>query len=516
MHRIGRTLAGIGSLCLTAGLIGNAAPRASGASYSDLTSLFAEWRAFQQPRQIGHVPDYSGDAMAAQQAELARFVQRLAAIDPTGWPVPQQVDYHIVRAEMNGLDFDHRVLKPWTNNPAFYVTAFMDESDQPAREGPLAAGGVDLWKYALPLSDADAGAIEAGLRPIPGLLEQARVNLTGNQKDLWMRGIESMKGQSGDLARFAEGLGSTRPALLETVRKAKSATDAFAAWLESNASSKTGPSGIGIENYDWYLKHVQLVPYTWGEEVTLMERELARSWAALTLEEHRNAKLPPQAPIGSAEEYKTKANAALAGYMAFLKDRAILTVRPYMEPGLRAHLGSYPRAPREFFSEVDVRDPMVMRTHGFHWFDKGWMANVGHQSPVRKVAQLYNIFNTRTEGFATAFEELMLEAGMFDARPRSRELVYILVAERAARALGDLHMHANHFTLEQASQFASDHTPRGWLSMKGNLVRGEQHLYLQQPAYGTSYVVGKIQTDTLIAERRRQLGDAFTIQRFMD
>ena len=44
----------------------------------------------------------------------------------------------------------------------------------------------------------------------------------------------------------------------------------------------------------------------------------------------------------------------------------------------------------------------------------------------------------------------MMQAGMFDARPRSRELIYILVAERAARALGDLRMHSNEFTLEQA------------------------------------------------------------------
>jgi len=511
-----RTLAGVGSLCLAAAVIGNAAPRASGAGYGDLTSLFADWRAFQQPKRVDGVPDYSATAMAAQQRDLAGFVRKLAAIDPAGWPIPQQVDYHVVRAEMNGLDFDHRVLKPWANNPAFYVTAFMDESDQPAREGPLAAGGVDLWKYALPLSDADAATIEAGLRSIPRLLEQARVNLTGNQKDLWVRGIEAVKGQGADLGHFAEAIGSTRPALLETVRKAKTATDAFATWLESKASSISGPSGIGIENYDWYLKNVQLVPYTWHEEVTLMERELARSWAALTLEEQKHAKLPPQTPIDSAGEYETKANAALAEYMAFLRDRGILTVRPYMEPGLRAHLGRFPGAPREFFSEVDVRDPMVMRTHGFHWFDKGWMANVGHPSPIRTVAQLYNIFNTRTEGFATAFEELMLEAGMFDARPRSRELVYILVAERAARALGDLQMHANRFTLEQASQFASENTPRGWLSLKGNLVRSEQHLYLQQPAYGTSYVIGKVETDRLIAARRRQLGDAFTMQRFMD
>jgi hypothetical protein len=258
------------------------------------------------------------------------------------------------------------------------------------------------------------------------------------------------------------------------------------------------------------------VPYTWQEEVTLMERELARSSASLAMEEQRHAKLPPLDPIAGAAEFDRRSSAAISEYMAFLKDHEILTIRPDMDPGLRSHRAKYSQGPLEFFGQVDARDPEVMRTHGYHWFDKGWLANVSHPSPVRKVAQLYNIFNSRTEGFATAFEELMLQAGMFDAHPRSRELVYILVAERAARALGDLRMHSNEFTLEQAAQFACDHTPRGWLGMTGNLVRGEQHLYLQQPAYGTSYVMGKVETDRLLTERRRQLGDGFTMKRFMD
>jgi uncharacterized protein (DUF885 family) len=105
---------------------------------------------------------------------------------------------------------------------------------------------------------------------------------------------------------------------------------------------------------------------------------------------------------------------------------------------------------------------------------------------------------------------------MFDKRPRSRELIYILLAQRAARALGDLRMHANQATLEQAATFTSAHTPRGWLSLEGRLVRSEQHLYLRQPTYGTSYVIGKIQIEQLLADRRRQLGSSFTMQRFMD
>jgi uncharacterized protein (DUF885 family) len=157
-----------------------------------------------------------------------------------------------------------------------------------------------------------------------------------------------------------------------------------------------------------------------------------------------------------------------------------------------------------------------MRTHGYHWFDLARMTNEPHPSPVRTGPLLYNIFITRTEGHATGWEEMMLQAGMFDARPRSRELIYILLAQRAARALGDLRMHANEWTLEQAAQFASENTPRGWLRLDGATVRSEQHLYLQQPSYGTSYLVGKMQIEGLLAARRRQLGDKFTLKAFMD
>ena len=485
--------------------------------YDDLTALFTEWRAFQQPKRVNGVPDYSTNAMRDQQRDLSKFVARLAAINTTGWPVWQQVDYHVVRAEMNGLDFDHRVLRPWENNPAFYVTVYGDESDQPLREGPLAAGGVDLWKYTTPVSPEQSATLVTALSIVPGLLQQAQQNLTGNQKDLWLQGIGTVKEQSATLAAFAERLGGEPAALAAAVQQAKAATDTFVQWLEAQAPKKAGPSGIGIVNYDWYLKNVQLAPYTWQEEVALMERELTRATSALTFEELRHASLPPLDPIPTEAAYDKATATALHDYMAFLKDKDILSVRPDMEPGLRAHLPSFSAGPREFFGEVDARDPEVMRTHGFHWFDKGWMANVGHAtSPIRKLTPLYNIFNTRTEGFATAFEELMLQAGMFDPHPRSRELVYILVAERAARALGDLYMHSNRFTLEEASQFAADHTPMGWLSLRGRLVRSEQHLYLQQPAYGTSYVIGKVEADKLLTERRRQLGDDFTLRRWMD
>jgi hypothetical protein len=454
--------------------------------------------------------------MAAQFRDLAGYRQRLAAIDPGGWPVARKVDYHLLRAEMNGLEFDHRVLQPWSNNPAFYVTVVSDESDQPAREGPFAFGTVGLWEWTFPLSAGQADELARRLSPIPALLRQARANLTGNGRDLWSFGIRALEQQRALLAEL-RGKAAPYARLAASVAQAEAATAELVAWLQAQAPSKTGPSGVGIAEYDWYLANVQLVPYTWAGELELMQRELARALSALAVEEHRNRKLPAQVPVASAEEHRRRFSAAVTEYMSFLEQNDILTIKPYMDAALRARTGQYTeRRPLEFFTEVDYRDPVLMRTHGYHWFDLARMRRDPHPSPVRRGALLYNIFDTRTEGLATAMEELMMHAGLCDARPRSRELVYILLAQRAARAIGDLRMHANQLSLEEAARFASEQTPRGWLRLDGQTVWFEQHLYLQQPGYGTSYLIGKIEIDRLLAARARALGNAFTFRRFMD
>ena len=325
-----------------------------------------------------------------------------------------------------------------------------------------------------------------------------------------------MKAQSAALSAFGEKV-PNRPVLSAAVKRAREATDAFVAWLEQQAPSRTGPSGIGKANYDWYLANVQLVPYTWSSELLLMTRELARARSSLALEEDKNRALPPLRPVASAAEHTRRFNAAITEYVAYLRDNKILTLRDWMEPALRARIGHFtPGEKREFFTEVDYRDPVMMRTHGYHWIDLAWMEHEPNPSPVRREPLLYNIFNTRTEGFATAMEELMLHEGLFDERPRSREMIWILVAQRAARALGELHMQGENLPLEDAARLASENTPRGWLRLDGQTVWGEQHLYLRQPGYGTSYLVGKMLVDELIAARAQELGSHFTMQRFMD
>jgi len=278
------------------------------------------------------------------------------------------------------------------------------------------------------------------------------------------------------------------------------------------------PSGVGVDNYNWYLKNVHLVPFTWEQIVTILERELHRGWAQLKLEENRNRRLPKLQLAANEQEFKKRTEDALAEYMDFLAKEEVVTVRDYMVGALRARLGSFTPASQgyDFFSQVDYRDPFAMRLHGFHWIDLARMEREPHPSPIRRDPLLYNIWDGRAEGFATAMEEMMMVAGLLDKKPRARELIYILLANRAARAMGDVKMHSKEVTVEQAVKFACDWTPYGWLPETGNTVWFDEQIYLEQPGYGTSYVMGKVQIDKLIADRAHQLGEKFTLKGFMD
>jgi hypothetical protein len=493
---------------------GVAAPQPKGPEA--LAPLFEAWRAFQRPKLVAGVPDYRPAAMAAQHRGLKAFQAKLAALDTRSWPIPAQVDAELLRAEMAGLDFDHRVLRPWAEDPAFYCTVQGEQSDQPAPEGPLAFGLVHLWKATFPVTDRQAAELRPGLQAIPGLLAQAKANLVGKRGDLWTHARLSLTDQTEALKAFAGKLEGTRPELRAEVVRALDATVAFTAWVARQAPTKKAAAGIGVANYDWYLKHVQLLPHTWKEEVALLTRELARAKALLALEEHRNRALPDLKPVASAEEHARAFADAVPRYLDFLRAQDVMTLPEDFGPALQARLGTFRPGPRAFFTEVDYREPRAMRTHGYHWFDLAWMEHRPHPDPIRRGPLLYNIFDTRTEGHATGWEEQMLQLGLFDDQRRSRELIYILLAQRAARGLATLRMHAGEFTLDQAARFAAAQTPRGWLRLEDGLVWGEQHLYLRQPGYGTSYITGKLELEKLLARRREQLGAAFSLREFMD
>jgi uncharacterized protein (DUF885 family) len=524
---------------LLSGLPAHGAPAAEQpadpAGYATLVKLFEQWRDFEHPVMQGNVPDYGPAAMGAKAAALPAWRERLAAIDTQGWPVERLNDYKLVKAEMNGLDFNLRVLRPWARDPAFYVSVWAARTDVPLREGPIVYPEIELYAYRFPLATGAQRELIAKIGAIPALLAQAKENLKGSDaRDLWVFGVRELRGQSQTLSALAAGaltvstlegsqhadISAAAPELKAAITRAQKATEDFVAWLEREAPSKSGPSGIGKDNYTWYQQNVHFVPFTWDEEVVLLRRELERAQAALKLEEHNNRKLPPLEPVRDAAAFDQLKLARLDKFVAFLLKQEIIPDKPYLKAALIPQLGHFvPEEQRVFFTRVTHREPMLLLSHDYHWYDLSRMRDEPYASPIRRRASLSNIWDNRAEGFATAFEEILMHAGLYDDNPRAKELVWIMLANRAARGLASLYVQANEFDLEKAGRFHAAWTPRGWADPKDSLTGFEQLLYLRQPGYGTSYVTGKVLVDRLMAEYAHQqepAGKPFALREFLD
>lgn len=489
--------------------------------YQQLIDLFREWRTFEKPPMRNGAPDYTAVSFEKRYPEFQKLRAKLNALDYTKWPTDKQVDWKIIWAEMNGYEFNHITLKPWVRDPAFYKTLWTDRSDVPAHEGPTHHATTELWTYSFPLSKTESKRLVNDLKVIVPLNEQAKLNLTGNAKELWIAGIRDIQSQSEDLKSILSKAGvAENTELVAVINEAIKSTHELVQWLEKEAKTKTGPSGIGKENYTWYQQNVHLVPLTWEDEVMILKRELARAWSSLKLEEHRNRNLPELTEADSPEAYNKLAKTAAAAYLTFLEKQDIVTVKDYFAPALDEQLGRFvPKERRNFFYITMHYDPRPLYSHFYHWFELARMDIEPHVNPIRRNALLYNIFDSRNEGMATAVEEMFMQAGMYDDSPRVKELVYILIAQRAARGLGSLYAHANELTMEEAGTVHSEYTPRGWMKTEKQLLLFEQHLYLRQPGYGTSYITGKYLLENAMAEYAKMLeakGQEFKLKNFLD
>jgi Bacterial protein of unknown function (DUF885) len=489
--------------------------------YSSLVSLFKEWREFETPPIKDGAPDYTEATFKKRLPAFKNLQSKLLAIDTSNWTVPQKVDWTIVWAEMNGFDFNYRVLQPWVRDPAFYKTICTERSDVPAHEGPTHHRVVDLWKYNFPLSPPERKRLIDELSVIKPLNEQAKNNLNGNARDLWIAGIRDIHFQVEDLRKMMELPGvSQDQELVSGINAAIKATSDLAIWLEKEGKNKTGDSGIGKENYTWFLKNVLLVPLTWEDEVMILKNELARAWTTLKLEEHRNRRLPLLSDAATAEDFDALAKSSAKSLMTFLEKEEILTLKKYYEPALQSHLGKFvPKEKRNFFWITAHYDPRPLYSHFYHWFELALMDAEPHQNEIRRKPLLYNTFVSHNEGLATGVEEMYMHAGLYDDNPRVREIVYIMIAQRAARGLGSLYAHANEMTMEEAGNVHAEYTPRGWMKTEKELLIFEQHLYLRQPGYGTSYITGKYLLQDAIkdyAKLNETQNDVFSIRSFLD
>ena len=512
----------LASIALAGALVSAATTAAGPAQRKARTTICSrcsgDWQKLEQPTLLEGAPDYTAAAIAKRQAGLAQYQARLAAIDDSAWPLEQKIDYELVRAQMNGLDFDIRVLRPWERDPAFYQSVRTEQSDTPAHEGPVHHALIELWQYTFPLSKPDAARLAAQLRTIPPLLSQARANLTGNAHDLWVTGTGTMQQQVADLADLAGedvrvGPGTEAGDRVRVARHRRIRDLAPGPGSVEDRAVRYRQGGV-------QLGAAQRLPRAddlgrRGDAAQARTGSCARVAALRGATQSRPAAAVqrPRAPTNT----RSAPTMPSRKYMAFLRKQDILGVEDYLEPAMRVHINPYsPPETRNFFAIASHYEPITLFAHFYHWFDHAWMEHKPNASPIRREALLYNVWDNRSEGMATAMEEIVLHAGYYDDNPRAREIVWIMLAQRCARGLASLYAQANLFDLQQAKAFQVEWTPRGWMRPDLDLLGFEQQLYLRQPGYGSSYVTGKYLIEQTIQQRSHQLGDAFTLRRFFD
>jgi hypothetical protein len=524
----GLKTSGIFIICFCFGLILSAQASADGdaagdSGYRELVSLLDEYLEFRDPagttayqiirdragQPIDPVSDYGDAAIAAQREKLKEFQTRIQALDVTSWSVAQQVDYLAVRSRLNQADFILHISRPWARDPGFYVDRMLQ-----------------VTFTELPVEGADREALLASLRAVAVLVDEAQTHLDDVAADYAELAIHNMSQSDGvghgypyraeppagvlgwydDLLERAE----VQPDLIEDIQAARDAVRQFDTWLRSRQAGWTAPAGVGEAAFDWYLKHVKLMPWTSAELVLLGRRELDRLWADYALERHRNQALPELTPAVSAEDYQQRIDATDRRIRQFLQEQAIITVPD--DIGVLDTNAPWIVRPggRNFWEEIQFRDPSPDHLHAVipgHRFD-GIIAS-RDEHPIR--SKIYSA--GRVEGWATYLEEAMMQAGLFADQPRVRELIQIFGIFRAARVPADVWLQTRRMNVNEAVDYWLPRVPY----LDRNVARVDAEIYLRRPpGYGIGYTIGALQMQRLLADRKRQLGDKFVLRTFHD
>ena len=497
--------------------------------YQDLVKIFQDFRAIQKPSITDGVPDYSPKAMAHQKASLDNLQAQLALIDTAGWSVSDRVEYHLVKAEMHGLEFYHMVLKPWSRDPGFYL-----QTQDGA--GPTRAAYFYIDEF--PIKDKELTEARIKLIALPEVLSQAKNNLTDGAGDLAYSALHYLHYEIILYERIYKKIKEHHPELESIAAKALEAVKEYGSWLKENKSKMTAQAGVGKDNYNWWMKNVQLIPYTWDELYDIIMREDDRLLTMVALERNRNRDLPELKPVSSREEHAQQKIEALKHVMKFTEAESLFAIPEWI--GFEEYLGganalatgwndafanSYVGSGetsewpgiRDFFHQTADREPLPEQTHEFigHHLDHGY--NRRDTRVILGAERQYAIEMIRLEGWAFWLEEMMMHAGYLDGKSaRSREIVYWQAAFRTCRAVADLKMHSNEFSLQDAIDYVAECAPNGWNIPNGPHAWYEMQTNLRYVGWHMGMVIGKLAMNQLIAERIRQQGNDFTYKGFFE
>ncbi len=526
---------GYAAVCLLTMLLGNAS--AATESLDKLAGDFWAWRAKYAPftgddvnriERLGGVRDWSVAAMDKQRKDLAEFEARWKKIDVKGWPVPKQVDYRLVGSALSRVRWELDVNPRWKRDPNFYIAQTLT---------PV----VEALTVAEPYDATRSREILTRIENIPAILQQGEENLANPPAPFATVAIQALENIRPRLQQMATALlGSTtlkEQELNGATDRAADALEKFRQWLQEKLPSLPKETALGRDAYLFFLKNVALMPYSPEELLAMGQQEWNRAVAFEAFEKERNRNVPPLKSASNTDSWIKDAAAKELEIRQFLETHGILTVPVWVQHYTLRPMPEYLHALEGFGEMDDFTSSSRLKENCIRYVDPPsgnlgyfWRATVQDPRPItvhegipghyfqlclswkhEDLIRRHYYDSGANEGIGFYAEEMMLQAGLFDDSPHTREIIYNFMRLRALRVDVDVKLALGEFTLEQAAKYLEQKVP-----MDSGTARQETIAFSTGPGQAITYQIGKLQILKFLAEARMEQGETFNLRAFHD
>jgi len=479
------------------------------------------------------LPDFSPAKIAEEAQHVHALLEKVRAMKIDTWPKDDQIDAILFRAQLEGVDFQNRVLKFERNNPLLYA-------------GECAEAIFSLLKKEYDTPRKRALSATARLKAMPAMLKQGLANLQNPVKLYAKLAIDSARSidplLKGSLMALDVDLAPTEHEELIKARDAAlAAAHSFADELEKRMPKMVDFAPMGEANYNYYLKHVLLLPLDAREVETIGRVENGRYRALEALlpdpkladpDPSRAANIPPdQASFLKAYESRE------TEMVNFLKEHKLVTIPDYLGPfqirqlpeafkptspgGFMNPPGVYDKDPagfffiptynpqsKNFYIRAAIEDPRPILGHeGIpgHFMQ---LSIANHLSDEIRRQHADGVF---VEGWALYGEEMLMRTGLYPNNSPAQGQILRLSRYRGARIGVDVNLHTGKWTFEQAVKYFMD---AGGLDREA--AEGEAAGSASSPHQKISYIIGKWQIMNLLGRYKDRQGDNFRLGQFHD
>jgi hypothetical protein len=505
-------------------------------SLETLGNDFWAWRAKYAPftgddvnriERPGGKRDWSRASIDQRRKDLAGFETRRKNLDPGQWPISQQVDYKLIGSALSRVSWEFNFNPRWKRDPNFYIEQTLTALAEALTVSP-------------PYDEARSREILARIENIPSILQQGSENLANPPAPFASVAVQNLDGIRERLRKMSGALVRStnlkQGELDAATDRAAEALEKFQEQLKNKLPKLPRQTALGRDAYVWFLQNVALMPFTPEELLAMGKQEWNRAVAFEAFEKNRNKDVPPLKISTDINSWIKDAAEKELQIRKFLEERGVLTVPKWIQQYTLRPTPEYLRAlgfteqddftspsrlnenciryvpePSEklgYFWRATAMDPRPITVHeGIpgHYFQLclSWK----NEDPIRR--HYYD--SGANEGIGFYAEEMMLQAGLFDDSPHTREIIYNFMRLRALRVEVDVKLALGEFTLEQAAKYLQEKVP-----MDDQTARQEAIAFCTSPGGAMTYQIGKLQILKFLADARMQQGDKFNLRAFHD